>query len=116
MLLFSLTPMVHWMFGLSMQLYGDYGLFIRPVQIVYLGLLVGCLATFITYLAFKKPKGPQPPTYGHIQTLLDLIDEIPTVEGSVFWGHKSIDKDTEMAHAGVSESSLEPIMFDRLYA
>lgn len=116
MFLFGLTPVVHWVFGLSIQLYGNYGLFIRPVQIFYLALLMALLATFVTYLSFKRPKGPQPATYGHFQTLMDLIDENVSNKDRMFWGHKYIDEDTQAAHAGVSKVALDPIMFNRLYA
>ena len=32
------------------------------------------VALFTTFLCFQKPKGPQPATFGHIQTLVDRID------------------------------------------
>ena len=117
MLLFAFTPFVHWLFGLSIQLYGDYGLVFRPVQIVYLTAVMLALALFITVLAFKKETGPQPAAFGHIETLLDLIDEWPSVpHRRLFWGHKSYAPDTGTCHAGTSGEKLPQVRMEHLYS
>ena len=65
------------------------------VQIWYLtlGLLVFALAS--TIIARRRPRGPQPAAYGHLQTLANLVDEwSPTM----WWGHKKDGK--PIGHAG----------------
>src|ERR1700722_3745782 len=55
------------------------------------------VAVFVTFIAKRRPSGPQPAAYGHIQTLTDLVDEwLPTM----YWGHKG--DDGVVCHAGAS--------------
>ena len=55
------------------------------------------VAIFITFIAKRRPSGPQPAAYGHIQTLTDLVDEwLPTM----YWGHKG--DNGVVCHAGAS--------------
>ena len=43
----------------------------------------------ITIVGFWRPQRVIPSTYGHLQTLVDLIDEWPTSESQIlYWGHK----------------------------
>ena len=44
-------------------------------QIIYLAILRALFVGFVFSISFEKPKGPKPATYGHIRTLVDLIDE-----------------------------------------
>ncbi|KAG1803411.1 uncharacterized protein BJ212DRAFT_1549517 [Suillus subaureus] len=49
-----------------------------------------CIALFIfacvfTFVALRRPRGPQPAAYGHLQTLANLVDEWSPV---MWWGHK----------------------------
>ncbi|KAK0559565.1 hypothetical protein OC844_004322 [Tilletia horrida] len=67
----------------------------------------------VTALAFWPRKGPQPATYGHLQTIVDLIDEWPKHgEETMYWGHKAGGtgwKETEpVNHAGVLSAALGP--------
>jgi hypothetical protein len=59
------------------------------------------LINFIAYLATRLPSRSQPSTYGHIQTLAELIDDWG--EGSrLFWGDKGLTNDGRFRHAGTS--------------
>src|SRR5438045_3914773 len=60
---------------------------------------------FGTYLATRKPKGSLPATYGHIQTLADLIDKW---SDTMFWGDKGVVLGTELRNAGTSPRPLKP--------
>lgn len=62
-------------------------------------------AAFGIFLALRKPKGPQPAAWGHLQTLADLVDDWKTDEKSRFWwGDKTSDvANTICRHAGTSD-------------
>lgn len=52
-------------------------------------------------MATRRPHGPQPAAYGHVQTLANLVDVwTPTM----WWGHKSNLK--PISHAGARHISL----------
>ena len=58
-------------------------------------------ASALMFLTLKKPKGPQPATYGHIQTLADVIDDWTLDKnGQFWWGDKGCRE--EVRHAGMS--------------
>lgn len=112
LLLLILKPFIHWVFGLGVTLYDGAGIFLRPPQLLYLSLVLTILALFATYLAFKKLKGPQPATFGHLQTLIDLID----VYGHpLYWGHK-FQSVVEISHFGTATTPLPRIRESELYA
>jgi hypothetical protein len=68
-----------------------------PLQILYLGFGLFIFAVVSTILARRRPHGPQPAAYGHLQTLANLVDEwSPTM----WWGHKTNGK--PIHHAGKS--------------
>ena len=80
----------------------------------------------ITIVGFWRPQRVIPSTYGHLQTLVDLIDEWPTSESQIlYWGHKPAhDKflvkngDTiRIGHAGTSgnRNDVKPLDFDCYY-
>jgi hypothetical protein len=54
--------------------------------------LAGCslvLSISVAYLPYKSPMGPQPVTWGHLQTLQDLIDDWAIgPDGRLWWGDK----------------------------
>ena len=71
------------------------------------------MAAFTTYLCYKRPKGPQPATFGHVQTLVDLVDEWYLL---MFWGDKGLrEEGDEIRHAGTANVALEPVLLDSLY-
>ena len=110
--LFALKPLVHWFFGLGMTFYLGWGIFMRPPQTLYTSLTVLALAFFSTYLCFERPKGPQPATFGHLQTLVDLIDDWSE---PMHWGHKGGYSDG-IFHAGTARTILDPILIQGQYA
>jgi hypothetical protein len=68
-----------------------------PHQIIYLTLGLLIFALISTFIARRRPRGPQPAAYGHLQTLANLVDEWSS---TMWWGHKSDDK--VICHAGES--------------
>jgi hypothetical protein len=74
-------------------------------------------AFIVTFLAVMKPKGPQPATYGHTQTIADLVDDWALDKsGRFWWGDKGGSE--VIRHAGMSSrrQDLGPIWMDDLYA
>lgn len=103
-------PLLHWFFGLAVSIV-YYGLTMFVPQLVYLTIAWVFFLAFITFVAFQKPKGPLPATYGHIQTLADLVDEWSE---NMHWGHKSEGEDG-ICHAGTSKDQLPEVRMDSLY-
>ncbi|KAG1889923.1 hypothetical protein F4604DRAFT_1707445 [Suillus subluteus] len=87
MVLFCAKPILHWLFGLAVEIYiyqdvtatdvlDGYtaGINFYFAQIFYLGFSLFITAIIFTLAACHHPKGAQLATYGHIKTLLDLDD------------------------------------------
>ena len=110
-LLLTLKPVVHWVFGMGMAYYYGWGVFMRPPQILYLSFVLTVLATFSTIICRQCPKGPQPATYGHLQTLVDLIDEWYE---HMYWGHKG--ESDSVLHAGTAEVRLPGVVMEGFYS
>ena len=110
-LLFVLKPLIHWLFGLGMAFYIGWGIFMRPPQILYTSFAVLLLTIFGTYLCLDRPKGPQPATFGHVQTLVNLIDEW---DEPIFWGHRGMNADWT-SRAGTARSAMEPVRLLEYY-
>lgn len=55
------------------------------LKIWYLAVALFILATTFTFLATRRPRGPQPVAYGHVQTLANLVD---VWSPTMWWGHK----------------------------
>ncbi|PHH92644.1 hypothetical protein CDD83_6414 [Cordyceps sp. RAO-2017] len=92
---------------------------IYPRLFLY-AVLALLLAAFATYLALKRPRGCQPATMGHLQTIADLIDDWETDEkGRMWWGDKTgaSGTDTGSRYAGMSHDStlLSAIRTDAVY-
>jgi len=126
-LLFLFKTSMHWLLGqciVPMFFQGTQG-FGLAFDMIYSRIIIYtvcavALASFITILAYHRPKGPQPATYGHIQTLVDLIDDWKfDDQGRFFWGDKgdTAAKDG-IRHAGMSarKEDLEVIRLEHLYA
>ena len=120
--LFVFKAIMHWVFGLTAIAYqpssSDYSvstapnvlLSWRPWQSVVLAGVVNLCIVFFSLAGRYKLKGPQPAAYGHLQTLANLADEwSPTL----YWGHK---RDGPPCHAGTSDTPLDPIRMEALYA
>ncbi|KAK5119615.1 hypothetical protein LTR85_007444 [Meristemomyces frigidus] len=96
---------LHWVFGLCVQVLNGR-VYFGSVQIVYLGLFSSVLALYVTYISARRPKGPQPAAYGHLQTLVDLVDDWSAV---LYWGHKSDGYPGSPAHAGTATHALPSV-------
>ncbi|PVF91712.1 hypothetical protein CPB86DRAFT_791859 [Serendipita vermifera] len=137
--LFFCKPALNWLFGQALSTSPSIWIHF-PIQTFNLtgGFLLFTL--FITYLAVRRPNGPQPCAYGHCQTLVNLIDEW---HPKMYWGHKSPIKEEEeegengvgeggpgegaageggegevevICHAGTSSQPLKHIQIDKRYA
>ncbi|KAG2119141.1 uncharacterized protein F5147DRAFT_198795 [Suillus discolor] len=119
LVLFITKPFLHWMFGLSFSIYVDtyketlYDIPINmyPAQIWNLCIALFIFACFFTFVALRRPSGPQPAAYGHLQTLADLVDEWSPV---MWWGHK--EDGIPYCHAGTSDHPLPDVKMDCVYA
>jgi len=93
-----MKPLVHWMFSLSIQPSDIAGTFV-VINLSYLPefllfVLAVALACLIMGIARSSPKGVQPATWGHLQTLADLVDDWGTADDkTLYWGDKGIHED-----------------------
>ncbi|KAG1828819.1 hypothetical protein EV424DRAFT_1383825 [Suillus variegatus] len=123
LVLFIAKPFLHWMFGLSFDIYkyAENGtvdgfmiiMYTAQVRTRYLELMhcALILACFFTFVALRRPCGPQPAAYGHLQTLANLVDEWSPV---MWWGHK--EDGIPYCHAGTSDHPLPDVKMDCVYA
>ncbi|KAG0696723.1 hypothetical protein DFH29DRAFT_1004319 [Suillus ampliporus] len=119
LVLFFAKPLLHWMFGISFGLYsfayngsvGELLITMGTAPIWNLCIALFILACFFTLVALRRPRGPQPATYGHLQTLANLVDEWSPV---MWWGHK--EDGIPYCHAGTSDHSLPDVKMDCIYA
>lgn len=106
MTLFVLKPVLHWFYGLAVSPYLTTGVFMRVPQIYYLSIGAATLASFVSVCVFWRPSGPQPATFGHIQTIVNLVDEWPGETQKMYWGHKSSGDDAYVV-SGIQRSILD---------
>ncbi|KAG1780393.1 hypothetical protein EV702DRAFT_777012 [Suillus placidus] len=138
LVLFFAKPLLHWMFGLSfsfdnmaynesvpkvmiyisitqVRIYRPSSAATTPsltlAQIRNLCIALVIFACFFTFVALRRPRGPQPAAYGHLQTLANLVDEWSLV---MWWGHK--EDGIPYCHAGTSEQPLPAVKMDCVYA
>ncbi len=104
MTLVCFKPVFHWLFGLAAIPIFVIGVFMRQPQVLYLVARMAVLALFCTCIVSWRPQGPQISTFGHLQTLVDLIDEWPNKGDRVYWGHKGYVHG--MGHACTSRKRL----------
>lgn len=81
-------------------------------RLIIYAILAVLVATLATYLAFRQPRGCQPATLGHLQTLVDLIDDWKTDQGGrMWWGDKTQLEAGQVRHAGTcwDKTALGPI-------
>ncbi|KAG1731079.1 uncharacterized protein EDB91DRAFT_1227285 [Suillus paluster] len=124
LILFVLKPVLHWMFALSF-VFGptawrvdgnkivilQYTATMLVYQIMNLCIALCIFACVFTFVALRRPRGPQPATYGHLQTLANLVDEWSPV---MWWGHK--EHGIPYCHAGTSNHPLPDVEMDCVYA
>ena len=106
--LFALKAGVHWMFGLAINLQFQLGVNMYPPQIFYFGAFTLAAAIFGLLLSVWRPKGYLPASYGHIQTIVDVVDEWAD-SGCMFWGEKY------PGYTGTSTHRLEQPHKEALY-
>ncbi|KAG1773771.1 hypothetical protein EDD22DRAFT_965064 [Suillus occidentalis] len=119
LVLFVAKPFLHWMFGLSFITandaiggqVGDLSVGMLTAQIWNLSIALFIFACFLTFVALRRPRGPQPAAYGHVQTLANLVDEWSPM---MWWGHK--EDGIPYCHAGTSDHPLPDVKMDCVYA
>ncbi|KAG2355566.1 hypothetical protein BDR07DRAFT_1425709 [Suillus spraguei] len=119
LVLFVTKPFLHWMFGLSFNTYpfamqgqlSNIEVRMYNAQIWNLSIALFIFACFFTFVAMRRPRGPQPAAYGHVQTLANLVDEWSPV---MWWGHK--EDGIPYCHAGTSDHPLPDVKMDCVYA
>jgi hypothetical protein len=110
--LFGFKAAVHWLFGLSINNDFILGVNMYPPQIFYFTGFALMVAIFAAYVSLRHPKGPLPATFGHLQTMADLIDEW---DSRMFWGHKADGYNGFPNYAGTSARMLEMPRMGELY-
>ncbi|KAF7173343.1 hypothetical protein CNMCM5623_005595 [Aspergillus felis] len=81
-------------------------------RLIIYAILAVLVATFATYLALRRPRGRQPAALGHLQTLVDLVDDWKTDQGGrMWWGDKTQVEAGQVRHAGTcwDKTVLGPI-------
>ncbi|GFF52872.1 hypothetical protein IFM51744_07957 [Aspergillus udagawae] len=81
-------------------------------RLIVYAILAVFVATFASYLALRRPRGCQPAALGHLQTLVDLIDDWKTdLGGRMWWGDKTQLEAGPVRHAGTcwDKTVLGPI-------
>ncbi|KAF7967882.1 hypothetical protein HWV62_32822 [Athelia sp. TMB] len=112
----AVKPLLHWIFGLSLNIVGKAWKMVVPggedytslqltvtvncPQTWYLAIAITCIACITTIITMYEPRGPQPAAYGHIQTLANLIDEWPDRRspGVLYWGQKDSESGGVLCH------------------
>jgi hypothetical protein len=113
-LLFLLKVVLHWLFGNAISYAYNWGVFLRPPPLLYLSMGSFLLSAFVTYVCFRRPGGEQPATFGHIQTLVNLVD---VWHLELFWGDKGAARDGPegIRHAGTASRPLGEVIQGQLY-
>ncbi|KAG1879113.1 hypothetical protein F4604DRAFT_1902949 [Suillus subluteus] len=119
LVLFVAKPFLHWMFGFSFSISTSVfngqltllSVVMLTAQIWNLCIALFIFACFFTFVALRRPRGPQPAAYGHVQTLANLVDEWSPV---MWWGHK--EDGIPYCHAGTSDHPLPDVKMDCVYA
>ena len=129
--LLAFKPVVHWFFGSALQVDYAKGVLMRVPHITYLMILWLVFLGFVGFISFVRPKGYLPATYGHLQTMADIADE---VGGVMFFGDKGMadsrsiaetedfgrfdaeqNRDSELRHAGTSSVPLPLVQTGVMY-
>jgi hypothetical protein len=119
--------LLHWLLGQATQpSFGSAGgagftvyFAMNYARLLVYGICATLFALVVTFLTVRKPKGPQPATYGHIPTIANVIDDWTLDKNGCFWwGDKGYGTDGGVRHAGMSSrrEDLGPILMDALYA
>lgn len=118
--LFVLKPVLQWLFGAQGISYSNNhggSIEFNPVPLFVLAGVATLLAVFATCLVCRKQRGPQPAAYGHLQTLVDCIDDWGQGDtGRLWWGYKGLGAG-RVGVVGTSgiQGEVWPVSFDRTY-
>ena len=135
-ILFVSKTIIHWIFSLAFGIYYE-GVEIMLPQVCYTAVTLFLFSSLATFLALWRPKGPQPATFGHLPSLVDLIDVWPCRVGdkpdvehhrannaaghsqtsdtvTLYWGDKGVNEDGSR-RAGTAFARLEPIVMSDSY-
>ncbi|TFK56503.1 hypothetical protein OE88DRAFT_1729992 [Heliocybe sulcata] len=109
-------PILHWLFGLAIDVDAVAGFQVRPLPILYITVVATLGVILITLVGHYTPAHTIPSTYGHLQTIADLVDDwhFPTM----YWGHKwpaTGQSGMTIAHAGTSDAPLPEVDTSRPY-
>lgn len=127
--LFISKAALHWLLGQSLAtsvtmdpdpggLGQRYEFQMIYMRIFVFAIVAFALAVFATYLAYRRPSGCQPASWGHFQTLVDLVDDWKvSANGLLWWGDKGVETDG-VRHAGTSwkRGNLGDIRIEALYS
>ncbi|KAJ9603050.1 hypothetical protein H2200_012345 [Cladophialophora chaetospira] len=92
--LFCIKPVAQWLFGTASLSLGQRGagdglVWFNSVPLFVLAGVLVLILAHLSFLALRSPKGPQPATFGHIQTLVNLIDDWGSdIKSRLYWGEK----------------------------
>ncbi|KAL9110187.1 MAG: hypothetical protein Q9227_005248 [Pyrenula ochraceoflavens] len=98
--LLTMKASLHWSLGQSvLPTYssGNIVFYMTYGRIFVYLLLVISLANFTQYMCLRRPDGPQPAAWGHLQTLADLVDDWGREDAMgggrvLFWGDKGVSQ------------------------
>ena len=114
--LFMFKPIVHWMFGQTVGFDYAKGVLMRVPHLTYLASLWLLLVSYTIFITSRLPKGALPASYGHVQVIVDVVDQwVP----KMYWGDKGIrnfEGGSDVRHAGTDELHLDDVRLDALYS
>ncbi|KAI9655209.1 MAG: hypothetical protein M1831_004919 [Alyxoria varia] len=123
--LFAFKTVIHWLFGrcviseaeskfkggpLEFRMMTNVRMGLGAFALVYLSAVTLSLAGFCTALAYYKPKGLQPSTHGHYQSLIELMGQCRMFQKRIFWdeGMSQADEYTRCSSDGSVEQDKQP--------
>src|SRR5262249_25645747 len=120
-ILFIFKSTLHWLLGQSLNPSNSIDtlvFYMNYSRLLVYALCVIAFKAFITFLAAYKPKGPQPATWGHIQTLADLIDDWEMDKKRQFWWGDKGKAQSGVRHAGMCarKEAMGQVKMGALYA
>lgn len=78
--------------------------------------LLGLAIIFSTTKFPRRAKRLSPNTFGHLQTIVDLVDEWPEkLETKMYWGHKTCAEAVNHAGMSTEKTSIKSVKADVEY-
>jgi hypothetical protein len=82
-------------------------------NVTYLTVLWSLFIAFLMQVSYTRPKGYLPASYGHLQTMGDVVDEWSP---KMYWGDKGeLLESQDVRHAGTRDLPLPRVNGDTLY-